>query len=108
MALNLSIRMTGHTAPRNAVLSSVSLLFPPKRNEFIMIRTEYLRPTAMFLLLFVFTIATLTAQEKHDRQNEQDDEVLRINSALVQTDVMVFDKQGRFAEGLKPEQFQLK
>jgi len=62
----------------------------------------------MFLLLSVFTIATLSAQEKHDRQNEQDDEVLRVNTDLVQTDVMVFDKQGRFVEGLKPEQFQLK
>lgn len=37
----------------------------------------------------------------------QDDEVVRINTELVQTDVMVFDKQGRFVEGLRPEQFEL-
>jgi VWFA-related protein len=38
----------------------------------------------------------------------QDDEVVRINTELVQTDVMVFDKKGRFVDGLKPEQFSLK
>ncbi|MDX2044717.1 MAG: VWA domain-containing protein [Acidobacteriota bacterium] len=33
---------------------------------------------------------------------------LRISTTLVQTDVTVLDKQGRFVEGLKPEQFQVK
>jgi hypothetical protein len=41
-------------------------------------------------------------------QKEETDDVVRINTELVQTDVMVFDKQGRFVEGLKPEQFLLK
>jgi VWFA-related protein len=36
------------------------------------------------------------------------DDVLRISTELVQTDVMVFDKQGRFIDNLKPEQFELK
>jgi VWFA-related protein len=35
------------------------------------------------------------------------DEVIRINTELVQTDVMVFDKKGSFVSGLKPEQFEL-
>jgi VWFA-related protein len=35
------------------------------------------------------------------------DEVIRINTELVQTDVMVFDKKGGFISGLKPEQFEL-
>lgn len=39
---------------------------------------------------------------------DQPDEVLRISTELVQTDVMVFDKQGRFVDNLKPEQFLLK
>jgi len=34
--------------------------------------------------------------------------VIRVNTELVQTDVMVFDKDGHFVEGLKPEQFLLK
>lgn len=39
---------------------------------------------------------------------EQADDVLRINSDLAQTDVMIFDKDGRFVENLKAEQFELK
>src|SRR5438128_6829363 len=38
----------------------------------------------------------------------QDVEVIRINASLVQTDVMVFDKQGGFVDGLKRDQFALK
>ena len=33
---------------------------------------------------------------------------MRVNTQLVQTDVMVFDKSGKFIEGLKPEHFELK
>ena len=36
------------------------------------------------------------------------EDVIKFDTSLVQTDVMVFDKNGRFVEGLKPEQFQLK
>jgi VWFA-related protein len=39
---------------------------------------------------------------------QTDEEVVRISSELVQTDVMVFDKSGKFVDGLKPEQFELK
>ena len=38
----------------------------------------------------------------------QGTDVVRVNTALVQTDVMVFDKQGAFVDGLKREQFVLK
>lgn len=37
-----------------------------------------------------------------------DEEVVRISTELVQTDVMVFDGSGKFVDGLKPEQFELK
>lgn len=37
-----------------------------------------------------------------------DDDVLRIQNDLVQTDVMVFDKQGRFVNGLKQADFELR
>lgn len=37
-----------------------------------------------------------------------DDDVIRITTDLVQTGVVVLDKQGRFVEGLKPEEFVLK
>ena len=36
------------------------------------------------------------------------EDVVRVSTSLVQTDVMVLDKQGKFVEGLKPEQFQVK
>lgn len=41
-------------------------------------------------------------------ETSAEDDVLRISTELVQTDVMVFDKQGRFIDNLKPEQFELK
>jgi len=37
-----------------------------------------------------------------------DEEVVRISTELVQTDVMVFDGTGKFVDGLKPEQFELR
>ncbi len=37
-----------------------------------------------------------------------EEDVVRISSELVQTDVLVFDKSGKFVDGLKPEQFELK
>ena len=39
-------------------------------------------------------------------QNPTED-VIRVNTELVQTDVMVLDRRGHFVEGLKPEQFLL-
>ncbi|HEX9918507.1 MAG TPA: VWA domain-containing protein [Pyrinomonadaceae bacterium] len=39
---------------------------------------------------------------------ETPDEVIRVNTELVQTDVVVLDKEGKFVEGLKPEQFELR
>jgi VWFA-related protein len=41
------------------------------------------------------------------QQPQQPDEVLRINTELVQTDLMVFDKKGHFVSGLQREQFEL-
>ena len=49
-----------------------------------------------------------TQTPQNQTPQDQPDDVLRINTELVQTDVMVFDKQGRFVDNLKPEQFELK
>jgi VWFA-related protein len=60
------------------------------------------------LVLFCSVLApTISAQTKPERPGQQDD-VVRVNTELVQTDVMVFDKQGHFVNGLQPEQFALK
>ena len=41
-------------------------------------------------------------------QQPQSDDVIRVNTELVQTDAMVFDKKGHFVSGLNAEQFVLK
>jgi VWFA-related protein len=58
-------------------------------------------------LLAAACVQPLAAQTRQ-RPAEQDDEVIRVNAELVQTDVTVVDKRGRFVEDLKPEQFELK
>jgi VWFA-related protein len=52
--------------------------------------------------------AVLAQQGSPQNGPTPDEDVVRVSTSLVQTDVMVFDKQGQFVEGLKPEQFVLK
>lgn len=47
-------------------------------------------------------------QETAPSAQDQDDDVIRISTDLVQTDVMVFDKQGKFVDNLQRDQFELK
>jgi VWFA-related protein len=64
---------------------------------------------ALFLLLATGTLLTTArAQQQPQGPSAPDDEVIRISTELVQTDVTVFDKQGRFVDDLKPEQFELR
>lgn len=46
----------------------------------------------------------ITAQQKPN----EDPDVVRVKTDLVQTGVTVFDKQGRFVDGLRADQFELK
>ncbi|HKG60796.1 MAG TPA: VWA domain-containing protein [Pyrinomonadaceae bacterium] len=62
------------------------------------------------LLLFPAIVLSQTKPEQQPSpppRGEADD-VIKFETSLVQTDVMVFDKDGRPVTGLKPEQFQLK
>ncbi|MDQ3803509.1 MAG: VWA domain-containing protein [Acidobacteriota bacterium] len=61
---------------------------------------------AVTLVLYVFSQAALGQQDAGESQST--DDVLRINTELVQTGVTVFDKQGRFVDGLKKEDFELR
>lgn len=56
-------------------------------------------------LLLALLIASNTPAQT--TQKPQDD-VVRVYTELVQTDVMVFDKSGKFVNGLKPENFELR
>jgi VWFA-related protein len=63
-----------------------------------------LKQLAVFFTAFCASGISATAQQP---QNQNPD-VIRVTTSLVQTDVMVFDKQGKFVDGLKREQFTLK
>ena len=63
-------------------------------------------PLVLFLILSIAAAQSPTTNQKNDAANQKGD-VVRITTELVQTDVTVFDKQGRFVDGLKPEQFEL-
>jgi VWFA-related protein len=64
---------------------------------------------AASLLAALCLLAPARAQQQTQPAPPHDDEdVVRISTQLVQTDVMVFDKSGKFVDGLKPEQFELK
>jgi VWFA-related protein len=70
------------------------------------IRTFPARALLVLATLSAFA-ATAYAQQPQSSPSQSDD-VVRVNTALVQTDVTVFDRNGTFVENLKREQFVLK
>ena len=63
-------------------------------------------PSLFLCLLILWSITT--AQVPQNPPPSSQDEVVRVYTELVQTDVMVFDKQGHFVNGLTRDDFQLK
>jgi VWFA-related protein len=64
---------------------------------------------ALVLCGVILTAVSISGQSKPEPPPPgQAEDVVRVNTTLVQTDLMVFDKKGRFVGGLKPEQFTLK
>lgn len=57
------------------------------------------------LLLSLLTV--IHSQQQQPSTQQSDEDVVKIDSALMQAGVTVLDKQGRFVEGLKAEQFEL-
>lgn len=53
-------------------------------------------------------VSSLGCAQTQTNWQKPDVEVLRINTELVQSPVMVFDKQGHFVDGLQREQFELR
>lgn len=64
----------------------------------------------MLVLCAQICAVTIVAQNKETAKPpvEQTDDVVRVYTELVQTDVSVLDKQGRFVDGLKREDFELR
>lgn len=56
------------------------------------------------------SLAAITSAQKPGSKEKADqvDDVIRVNTELVQSDVTVVDKQGRFVDGLQLDQFELK
>ena len=62
-----------------------------------------------WVLVFALLFTPLSAaQQPADRGRQDQPEVLRVFTELVQTDVMVFDQQGKFVTDLKRDDFELK
>src|SRR5687767_9856925 len=60
------------------------------------------------IITSVLTISLVITAALGQEPRPANDDPIRITTALVQTSVVVVDKQGRFVEGLKPEEFLLK
>src|SRR2546429_7820458 len=66
--------------------------------------------TSVTLVGVLLLCAVLVQAQTADsiKPQGQNDEVVRVFTQLVQTDVMVFDKQGRFVKDLKREDFEVR
>jgi len=64
--------------------------------------------TASARILFCFLAFSLSVLGQTGSRPQDQSEVVRVFTDLIQTDVMVFDKQGRFADGLRREDFELR
>jgi hypothetical protein len=65
-------------------------------------------PVLCVLLLMGSSPVAQTPQTQSPPPQKAQDEVVRVYTELVQTDVMVLDKQGKFVDGLKKEDFELR
>lgn len=64
--------------------------------------------TTLTLVCALLMSAEAAGQTRQTPPAKPADEVVRVYTELVQTDVMVFDKQGRFVDGLSKENFELR
>src|SRR5688572_13396578 len=65
-------------------------------------------PSTLASLLFLLAVWPLTQAQTTTPSPKSQDDVVRVYTELVQTDVMVFDRQGRFVDGLTKENFELR
>src|SRR2546423_1306859 len=58
--------------------------------------------------LMALSVGAQAQKTSQTKTSTSDDDIVRVKTELIQTDVSVVDKRGRFIEGLSPEQFQLR
>jgi VWFA-related protein len=79
---------------------------PGKRHD---LRRLSLLQIVLTALISTSLAGTATAQKRSSRPpSDQPDDVVRVNTDLVQSDVTVLDKRGRFVDGLQADQFELR
>lgn len=66
------------------------------------------RPNLLLLLSLVLTLSSAAIAQTPTPSPKPQDDVVRVYTELVQTDVMVFDKQGKFINGLAAKDFELR
>src|ERR1051325_1482975 len=73
-----------------------------------------MRKSTLLTVVVLLCLSSVAAQQKKPSPSPapspnpaEVEDVVRISTELVQTDVMVFDKDGKFVSGLQPEQFEL-
>src|ERR1051325_7386976 len=73
-----------------------------------------MRKSTLLTVVVLLCLSSVAAQQKKPSPSPapslnpaEVEDVVRITTELVQTDVMVFDKDGKFVNGLQPEQFEL-
>ncbi|OLE54078.1 MAG: hypothetical protein AUG51_09545 [Acidobacteria bacterium 13_1_20CM_3_53_8] len=71
-------------------------------------KLQKLRSVCSVLLTSCALLLSVPAQQNQPQQSQQSDDVVRITTDVVQTDVMVFDRQGHFVDNLTRDQFELK
>ena len=67
--------------------------------------TQLLMRSVIVTAIALFAVTTHVFGQEKNKENQPTEDVIRVYTDVVQTDVMVFDKQGRFANGLKREDF---
>src|SRR6185295_19425692 len=65
-------------------------------------------PCLAMALLVCLLIDSRVGHGQTTQKSQEPSDVLRVYTDIVQTDVMVFDKQGRFVDGLKSSDFDLR
>jgi VWFA-related protein len=83
----------------NSAFLEVNMMYTANRHAFTL--------AAAALCLCSFAYRASGQEQARPPAPAQTDDVIRIDTELVQTDVMVFDRQGKFVDGLRPEEFEL-